>query len=355
MLVQSAGLVIIEGANEAASATRLHTDGRPSHGHSVRSPITLRHFALQELLGADVLTRTVARLEHHGIQPVAVLAESENANDSWPFVERKLVELSAKGVDSVVIVRLGSYAEIDFSDLLRFHENGGEVVTCVHDDQGPLQICVFNLSARAEWLKMRRDLFRSFRQASSRYEFRGYVNRLESAADFRRLTVDALNRRCQLQPIGTEVRPGVWLGQGARIHQRARVVAPAYVGAQTRVRAGALITKTSSIERNSEVDSGTIVGDSNVLPGSYVGPGLEVAHAMVDGSRLLHLGRNLELELFDGRLLSPITGPAIQFPWLPLRRPRPAAVPQLAVPTDSAQPASLYSTGYSAGEIAPSS
>jgi hypothetical protein len=302
-----------------------------------------------------VLSRTVARLERHHIRPVAVVAESNNSNDSWPVVERKLVELSAQGTGSVLIVRLGSYAEVDYSDLLRFHEQGGEAVTCVHDAQGPLQVCVFTLSSRPDWLNMRRDLFRSFRQASSRYEFRGYVNRLESAHDLRRLTSDALSRRCQLEPIGTQLRPNIWMGEGARVDRGARVVAPAYVGAGSRIRAGALITKCSSIERNCEIDSGTIVEDSNVLPLSYVGPGLEVSHSVIDGSRLLHLRRNLELDLQDRRLLGSIYAPALQWRWLPFRRPQPATLSQAPVPTDSVPGASLYTTGYSAREIAPSS
>ena len=139
----------------------------------------------------------------------------------------------------------------------------------------------------------------------SDYLTTGYVNRLADARDLRRLVADAFQGRCAIRPRGREVKPGVWIDDGARVHRSARIVAPAYIGRGTRVRAAALVTRFSNLERRCLVDYGTAIEDSSVLPYTHVGRGLDVAHAVVEGSRLVNLSRNVAVTIRDANLIGP--------------------------------------------------
>jgi NDP-sugar pyrophosphorylase family protein len=131
------------------------------------------------------------------------------------------------------------------------------------------------------------------------YPVRGYVNRLESPRDVRRLICDGLASRCQFRPQGFEVRPGVWMGQGAQVEKGARIVAPAFIGRGAKIADQCLITRGSNVESNSHVDYGTVVEDSSVLSNTYVGIGLDLTHSIVDGNSLLNLEHQVMLRIAD--------------------------------------------------------
>jgi carbonic anhydrase/acetyltransferase-like protein (isoleucine patch superfamily) len=143
--------------------------------------------------------------------------------------------------------------------------------------------------------------------ARSRYRYHGYSNRLRDPIEYRNLVRDALLGHCDIQPIGSEIMPGVWAGANPRIDPSARIEAPAYIGQGTCIGASCRITRESAVERECEVDAGTTVEDSCILAGTYVGMGLSVAHSVIAGSRLFHLHRNVELQLADGRLIGEAT------------------------------------------------
>jgi len=131
------------------------------------------------------------------------------------------------------------------------------------------------------------------------YWIGGYVNRLETPRDLRRLAADGLTARCRLRPLGFETRPGVWIDEGAQVNRDARVVAPAYIGRGTKVEAQCLITRCSTIESNCQIDYGTVVEDSTVLMKSYVGIGLDLSHSIVDRTNLFNLERDVAMEIVD--------------------------------------------------------
>jgi NDP-sugar pyrophosphorylase family protein len=125
--------------------------------------------------------------------------------------------------------------------------------------------------------------------------------------------VDGLYGTCALKPVGSEIRPGVWVGEGARIQPGARVLAPAFIGSYSRVRRTAVVTAFSAVEHHAEIDCGSVVEDSNVLPYTYVGAALDVSHAVVGHHRLVHLKREAEVEIADPKLLGTVS------PHAPLR------------------------------------
>jgi carbonic anhydrase/acetyltransferase-like protein (isoleucine patch superfamily) len=216
--------------------------------------------------------------------------------DAWQSASQKLISLRDSGVDAVLIARVGAYMEFDAKDAIRRHREQGAAVTRAHDDQGPLDLWIVD-PARFD---AREDLLSALLAAAgAHYEVPGYVNRLEHPEDLRRLVVDSLTSRCAFRPQGTEVRPGVWMAEGAQVDRGARVVAPAFVGRSVRIAEQCLITRCSNVESNSYVDYGTVVEDSTILSNTYVGIGLDLSHSIVGGRSLVSLRRNVVLDIAD--------------------------------------------------------
>ncbi len=259
--------------------------------------------AALEILGRSIVEHTVARLHSAGIDAVSVVHEvGFSLTVGRRFVPDVLAKQARNGFERVLLVRLGAYAEVDCADLLRFHAEAAAGVTRVCDNAGPLDFWVLDSAPPRPRLNL--DLPSNVNPPSD-YLTKGYVNRLEGARDLRRLVVDAFQGRCAIRPRGREVNPGVWIDDGARVHRSARMVAPAYVGRGTRVRAAALITRFSNLERRCLVDYGTAIEDSSVLPYTHVGRGLDVAHAVVEGGRLMNLSRNVAVTIRDANLIGP--------------------------------------------------
>jgi hypothetical protein len=260
-----------------------------------------------EVMGQSIVERTLVLLHLAGLHAVSVVSEASIlSKDGQNFVPQVLVKEAQKGFATVVFVRLGAYAEVDYTELINFHADKGAAVTRVCDDYGPLDIWVLDTDHEEQSA--------SYLEAPScavtaNYLTKGYVNRLSDARDVRRLAVDAFMGRCSIRPAGRQVRPGVWIDDGARVHKSARIVAPAYIGRGARVRASALVTRCSNVERRCMVDYGTAIEDTSMLPHTYVGRGLDVAHAVLDGNRLANLSRNVTMTIDDatilGRTLSP--------------------------------------------------
>jgi hypothetical protein len=82
------------------------------------------------------------------------------------------------------------------------------------------------------------------------------------------------------------------------------VLGPSFLGARTRVKAGSVIAPGTAVERECEIDCGTVVEAASILPRTYVAPGLRISNAVVQGSRFVHLGRKLEVELGTTGLLA---------------------------------------------------
>jgi hypothetical protein len=257
-----------------------------------------------EILGQSIVEHTITRLHSAGVNAVSVVHEAGfSLTAGRRFVPDVLMKQARKGFERVLLIRLGAYAEVDFADLLRFHGDGDAGVTRVCDGSGPLDFWVLD-SAPGRRSRLNLDSPSDVSPPSD-YLTGGYVNRLADAHDLRRLVVDAFQGRCAIRPRGREVNPGVWIDDGARVHRSARIVAPAYIGRGTGVRASALITRFSNLERRCLVDYGTAIEDSSVLPYTHVGRGLNMAHAVVEGSRLVNLSRNVALTIRDANLIGP--------------------------------------------------
>jgi len=265
-----------------------------------------------EVLGRSVVERTVDELKRVGVEVVTLLADASfvtvghqvdrSLNDytstwmdqAWMEVSQTADQYKKNGMDWTFIVRVNAYVEIDFLGMLHFHRGHRQPTTQAWNEEGPLDIWVVDTAQITDG-----SISTVLREDAARYAVSGYVNRLEGAQDFRKLVADGLTGRCRLRPTGSEVRPGVWIEQGAQVHRRARLVGPVFIGRGSRIAEQCLITRCSNVESNCEIDYGTVIEDSSILADSYVGIGVDVAHSIIDGTMLLNLERDVQMEIAD--------------------------------------------------------
>jgi hypothetical protein len=276
--------------------------------------------AMLDVLGASMLSRVTDCMRQHGVGAVGVLSEMEHFPERtlgpdvswfkaereqlWRYAEALFNDFAQGGAELIVVMRLGPYINLDLERLLQFHLDRHSRVTQARGSSGKLfELLVVSASRRNDAAHMFRSMLTSFRSAPEIYEAAGYENALETAADLRLLAVDTLAGKTGLRPMGEEIKPGVWVGQNARIHSGARVLAPAYIGAHSRIRPMAVITRGSVIERYCHIDCGSVIEDSTILPFSHVGAGLDVGFSVIGFRRVAHLRRQVEVEIADERLI----------------------------------------------------
>ena len=274
-----------------------------------------------DILGQSVLDRTIARLRTAGVQTISVIGGRNlsslpskqdveitvvaNAFARWPAAQRTMSEQGRQGIETVLMIGLGAYMELDVAQAVKFHRAKGTPLTQLEDIQGPLDFWVvdskwFNTAATGCSLPFR---YGEFPGLPVPCLMSGYVNRLAEARDLRRLVLDGFLSRCEIKPRGREVRPGIWIDEGARVHKLTRLVAPIYLGRSTKVGPSAVVTRFSNLERHCEVGAGTVVDATSVLPHTVLGRGLDVSNAVVDGNNFLDVNRNVALQIDDPKLI----------------------------------------------------
>jgi NDP-sugar pyrophosphorylase family protein len=282
---------------------------------------------LLDVLGASVLERVISRLERLGVTAISVVTTAEQSLAGsrgnfrpdlqwvqakpallWRAAAHTFSEYCADGADLIFVIRLGDYTEIDYEEFAQSHLDQKGRVTVARNSKGEfLDAVIVSGGRRNEGMYLLRNMLRDFRTPCKWYTVFGYVKPLLSAADIRQLAMDAFHGRNSIRPIGTEVRPGVWVGEGARIHRTARVLAPAFVGARSKVRAASVVTRGSVLEHHSEVDCGTVVENSTMLPYAYLGAGLDLTHSVLIGENLHNIPRAITVEIRDARLIGSVS------------------------------------------------
>lgn len=269
---------------------------------------------LVDLLGQSLLDRAIAKLREFGVAKPCVVSEGTGTNQVLPsksantsgFIaawESVVARHMQHGVDLLLLIRMSTYTDLAYSELLQFHLDKQSALTQVYGADGSLDIALVDAS-------FLRDAGSAYRKALSglipqqqRFVYSGYVNRLNTPQDFRNLVEDGLRGNCGLYPVGIEVQPQVWHGHGAEVDDSAVVRGPAFVGAGSHISASCTLTGASAIERGCEIDCGTMVDQSCILQDSYVGVGLDVRRSMVIDKTVFHLERNVEVRIGDGRLI----------------------------------------------------
>ena len=282
-------------------------------------------FACLDVLGATVLERIARRLRAAGISQLTLIgaagadarthmeraiykarldAISATGDNFWQSAEEAFEQFRQNGADLVLVLQVGPYVELDYEEVIQHHIDKRCRMTSVTAPDGEaLGIFVVDASRRGDATTLFRSGLQKVRDDCERFLAKGYVNRLRTVAEFRRLALDGLLEKNAVRPMGKELKPGVWVGEGASIHRKARVLAPAFIGAYSKIRAASLVTRNSVIEHHAEVDCGTVVENSTILPFTYVGAGLDVMHSVVGFRRISHLVRDVEVEIHDDKLV----------------------------------------------------
>jgi hypothetical protein len=278
--------------------------------------------AMLDLVGKSLVEHTSDRLRRFGVEEIAVVCERQLPNPAhvispnsarrlmvegenlWNACQSVFNDFAQGGAEVVLVERLGPYLEVNFEHFVQFHLDCRAHVSLVSEGDRSLNLVAISASRRNDAAFLFRSHLKEFRVMPARYAFDGYSNPMRGSSDLRHLTCDVLMQRTQLTPAGHEMRPGIWMGRGARIERGARVVAPAYLGAGARIRSAALVTRASSVGQHAEIDCGTIVDASNVLPFTYVGAALELTNCVAGFNRLVSLDRKAEVDIADGKLLN---------------------------------------------------
>lgn len=269
-------------------------------------------FAALEILGQSVLQRTIAELRTAKVDGISVCVgvppldsefdAAQPQSTPWESAAQRLRQFAKNDSGPILIVELSGYVELDFADLLRIHQESGSTVTRAFHETGPMSLWVVNPATFPDINEIRSVLDES---GTSKYYSSGYINRLETPADLRRLVNDGLGGRCQFRPQGFEVKPGIWMAPGAVVEKAARIVAPAFIGRGVTISDECLITRGSNVESDSEVDYGTTIEASSILSNTYVGIGLDLSHSIAQGSSLLNLQHQVVLHISDPAVMRP--------------------------------------------------
>jgi hypothetical protein len=314
------GAIIVVAADVGLTQDIGDSDNvKASSGGFISEPLTFI-----EVAGRSTLERMVERFLSAGIDSISILVETESSplrplrtasdrvfdkvkvevqvvTDVSYAITRTLGELAQIGVGHCFVNSADAYVETDLLDLFYFHHEAQQPATRAFDGEGLLALWVVNCEA-AQNLPLEALLDEAGRNGNG-YFVREYAARLRRPGDLRQLSADILSGRCETNPSGEQIRPGVWIDDGADVHHDARLVAPAYIGRNSKIREDALITRCSCVERDCCVDCGTVIENSSILPGTRIGIWLDVCHAVVSGSKLLSLKRDVMVEISDPKVM----------------------------------------------------
>jgi hypothetical protein len=275
--------------------------------------------AMLDVLGRSVLMRTLDRIRAAGVAEIHILSDTHplpphphasgckfSVASPEGFWEEAVQQFRSLGRNSacVLILRLGAWAELDFAAMVNDHRRSGSSLLRAYSPRGEaLDAFVVSSNSHSQAASLLRGELSDERIAAVPHRTGGYVNLLATPASLRTLVLDAFAGKSSIRPCGRELRPGVWVGAGARVHRHARVVAPAFIGSFCNVRRAALVTRGSSLEHHSEIDCATVVDGTSVMPYTRVGAGLDVECSVVGFKQVHSMLRQVTVEIEDPRLI----------------------------------------------------
>jgi len=308
----------------AAILSLLETSPADEFTSSAVAPsVTSGCIAKIDILGESLLDRVLSQLERLGAAGHSVISKG-TPNQLFPsrtaapdsFVtawEQAVAGYVNQGVDALLLMRVGTYTDLDYAQLLEFHTRTSSAVTQAYAADGALDVALVSASAlhNADGAYWR--VLSGLLSQKRKFMYRGYVNRLASPQDFYTLVDDGLRGRCALKPVGSETREWVWQAAGSEIDDSTVVSGPAFIGEGAHIGAGCTIGSGTSVERDCQVDCGTTVEQSWVMERTYLGIALDVRRSIVNSGKLFHLDRNLEIEIGDRQLIGEATTRATWF------------------------------------------
>jgi len=135
-----------------------------------------------------------------------------------------------------------------------------------------------------------RDLFPALMEQGKPlygYVAEGYWSDVGSLSQYMQAHVDALERKVSLDIPGEQIAPGIWVGQGTRIHPTARIEAPLVIGRNCIIGEQATILPLTSLGGNCVVEAGATLERSIIWENVYVGRGAHLHGAIVGAGTLI--------------------------------------------------------------------
>lgn len=289
----------LENASGAHPGVGLLTQDDSAPAHPICSPRT-------PILGNDTLELWINRIRTVGVRNLWLASSYDQR-----LLCSRFTDLSQQGVEKVLVVKLKSYAEMDLTDLLRFHCEKRNPVTEAQDAAGSLGVRLLNCNALGQLTGNGSSACPSHDGFTAHYQFRGYTKRLHSSKERRDLIRDALTGGCAIRPRGQQTQDQVWVAEDATLDPSVRILGPAYIGPRSVIHGGVTIGPYSSVEQDCIIDSGTCVEQSCVLPRTYLAPGLHVRQSVVNGNLLEHLGWQEVVDLAPSWMARHITETAL--------------------------------------------
>ncbi|OFW57454.1 MAG: hypothetical protein A2133_06705 [Actinobacteria bacterium RBG_16_64_13] len=117
------------------------------------------------------------------------------------------------------------------------------------------------------------------------YTVNSYWSDVGNLREFIRGNADALTGRVNVEIPGTEVRPGVWIGEGVSVPASTRIEPPVLIGSGCRLGEGVVVEGPSVIGDRCVLGTGAHIMRALVLQGSEVLPGSVLVDGII-GQRL---------------------------------------------------------------------
>ncbi|MDP4014495.1 MAG: sugar phosphate nucleotidyltransferase [Candidatus Nanopelagicales bacterium] len=109
----------------------------------------------------------------------------------------------------------------------------------------------------------------------------GYWEDVGSLASYLTVQSDVLGRLVGAEPPGFQVRPGVWLAEGAEVDPEAKLVAPVFVGPFSKIEKDAVAGPDTVVESNAIVRRTAHVQRSVLFDGCRIDIGVELRGAII--------------------------------------------------------------------------
>ena len=122
----------------------------------------------------------------------------------------------------------------------------------------------------------------------------GYWEDVGSLDAYRRAHEDILDGKVQVDVRGFQVRPGVWLGEGAEVDPDALLRAPVLIGDFAKVENGATLREYTVVGANVVVKENAFLHRAIVQDNAYIGPGAHLRGCVVGRSADVKRGRQVE-------------------------------------------------------------
>ena len=106
--------------------------------------------------------------------------------------------------------------------------------------------------------------------------------------------------------LGKELREGVWVGAGTKMHPSCTIIAPVYIGSQVNLGENTVIGPRCEIGNGCIIDDGSSIIESSVLSGSYVGKNLEVRRCVVNQNTIFNVALDSAYVASDAILTSSV-------------------------------------------------